>query len=182
MKHFDAARLYAVISVIHFLHFTTICEILHLIPKIQAKVAEGEQLDTQASHTRTTTLTMAASTTTMERKWHVELNDARESDLPSKLEPIGFCRGVVAERVRSHPLSISLAALCRHPTATRHVAVVVTLWKRIASSHPHKCMCLLLHAQESNSAVAKTASNTRDLKQKVCDAPLASTRCERTDE
>lgn len=36
----------------------------------------------------------------MERKWHVELNEARESDLPGRLEPIGFCRGIVAEKVR----------------------------------------------------------------------------------
>lgn len=36
----------------------------------------------------------------LQRKWHVELNDARESDLPGRLEPIGFCRGFVAEKVR----------------------------------------------------------------------------------
>ncbi|GAB9462771.1 putative membrane protein [Globisporangium polare] len=53
----------------------------------------------------------------MERKWHVELNEARESDLPGKLEPIGFCRGIVAEK-------------------------------------------------ESSNAVAKTASNTLELKKK----------------
>lgn len=36
----------------------------------------------------------------MERKWHVELNEARESDLPGRLEPIGFCKGIIAEKVR----------------------------------------------------------------------------------
>lgn len=34
------------------------------------------------------------------RKWHVELNEARESDLPQRLEPVGYCRGVTADKVR----------------------------------------------------------------------------------
>jgi hypothetical protein len=34
-------------------------------------------------------------------KWRVEFNEARDSDLPSKLEPIGYCRGITAEKVQS---------------------------------------------------------------------------------
>lgn len=34
-------------------------------------------------------------------KWRVEFNEARESDLPNKLEPIGYCRGITAEKVSS---------------------------------------------------------------------------------
>uniref|UniRef100_K3WTT5 ER membrane protein complex subunit 4 n=1 Tax=Globisporangium ultimum (strain ATCC 200006 / CBS 805.95 / DAOM BR144) TaxID=431595 RepID=K3WTT5_GLOUD len=41
----------------------------------------------------------------MERKWHVELNEARESDLPGRLEPIGFCRGFVADRENSNAVA-----------------------------------------------------------------------------
>lgn len=34
------------------------------------------------------------------RKWHLELNEARESDLPQRLEPVGYCRGATADKVR----------------------------------------------------------------------------------
>jgi len=34
------------------------------------------------------------------RKWHLELSDARESDLPQRLEPVGYCRGATADKVR----------------------------------------------------------------------------------
>lgn len=34
------------------------------------------------------------------RKWHIELNEAREGDLPQRLEPVGYCRGATAEKVR----------------------------------------------------------------------------------
>ncbi|KAF4323321.1 hypothetical protein BBO99_00003342 [Phytophthora kernoviae] len=58
-----------------------------------------------------------------QRKWHMQLNEGRESDLPHRLEPVGYCKGVSADK-------------------------------------------------DSNSAVAKTAANTSELKKKVSFAPV----------
>ncbi|KAJ0398979.1 hypothetical protein ATCC90586_008798 [Pythium insidiosum] len=44
---------------------------------------------------------MASTATELRSKWRVEFNEARESDLPSKLEPIGYVRGVTAEKMAS---------------------------------------------------------------------------------
>lgn len=85
-------------------------------------------------------------------KWRVDLNDARESDLPSRLEPIGFIRGFEAEKVRpSFALSLS----------SREHMTAVTCHDSLALARPFP------YAQENNSAVAKTASNTLELKKKV---------------
>lgn len=79
----------------------------------------------------------------MERKWHLELNEARESDIPHRLEPVGFARGITAEKVR---LARSTAVI-QAGVSNRGVVVV---------------------QENSNSAVAKAGeNNTRDLKQKV---------------
>ncbi|KAE9330870.1 hypothetical protein PR003_g15221 [Phytophthora rubi] len=33
-----------------------------------------------------------------QRKWHLQLNEGRESDLPHRLEPVGYCKGVSADK------------------------------------------------------------------------------------
>lgn len=72
-----------------------------------------------------------ATTTEVRGKWRVELNEARESDLPSRLEPIGFSRGVVAEKVRRSSSCSSYLPRCfplsdlltpgEHPPATLYL-------------------------------------------------------------
>ncbi|TMW65094.1 hypothetical protein Poli38472_009261 [Pythium oligandrum] len=38
------------------------------------------------------------ATTETRGKWRVEFNEARESDLPTRLEPVGYCRGITADK------------------------------------------------------------------------------------
>ncbi|GMG15903.1 unnamed protein product [Phytophthora fragariaefolia] len=80
---------------------------------------------------------------TMEqRKWHVQLSEGRESDLPQRLEPVGFCRGVSTDKVAPPHFPPSRKPLSNPPSL---------------SPPP----------QDAGSAVAKAASNTSELKKKV---------------
>ncbi|KAF1785101.1 Protein of unknown function DUF1077, TMEM85 [Phytophthora cactorum] len=74
-----------------------------------------------------------------QRKWHMQLNEGRESDLPHRLEPVGYVKGVSVDKVRLwSPL------LCPHSSS---------------NAFPNS-------SQDSNGAVAKTATNTSELKKK----------------
>lgn len=80
----------------------------------------------------------------MERKWHLELNEARESDIPHRLEPVGYARGITAEKVRlateSALLVISISYLVES-----HRTPATTLWPRLARTRAissRKCVNL----------------------------------------
>ncbi|RLN91942.1 hypothetical protein BBJ28_00026449, partial [Nothophytophthora sp. Chile5] len=44
-----------------------------------------------------------------QRKWHVQFNEGRESDLPHRLEPVGYCKGVTSDRDSSSAVAKTAA-------------------------------------------------------------------------